>query len=411
MIPPDDLYCENCDKTFYNKNGYTKHVSQHRTCSIDGCTFIAHTTIVEKHILMQHVTGLYKEINNKNTPEDIEKWLKDRKNKYPTIRNVQIKRKIEEQMLKRGERLFNKSKRFNNKTQFGKLQSKFLINIYQGLIIISLFSERNKKGKRKKSRGKSQFSDQIKITSTKPPTLIDDKSNWNGKMFPFQGTNCLYGIKEEILEQSEFDDSEWSVECVNAEDKQMPSNNPQLVQPPINNNVDGLSFLIGNYSDSDQSDDETSTIANDDAKPSCSNDTNPNDTLVKNLHDKADGNGTFCKEVTDSNKFNVALKLLQADEVHCNEDEEPPLEEKIIRCRENVCENEIEKPTTSRENRKEKTKKTNKPQKRKTSNELNFYKRRRKPTLLEELLKDEIKHERNVLLQCVRYVVNKNFFR
>lgn len=133
----DDLYCENCDRTFYNKNAHIKHMSEHRTCDIDGCKFNAHAKIIEKHIMMQHVTGLYKEINNKNTPEEIAKWLTDRKNKYPTAKNVQVKRKIEEQMWRRGERLVKNTKRFNNNNnsnnnnnkQFGG-KLKTIINIY-----------------------------------------------------------------------------------------------------------------------------------------------------------------------------------------------------------------------------------------------------------------------------------------
>lgn len=37
--------------------------------------------------------------------------------------------------------------------------------------------------------------------------------------------------------------------------------------------------------------------------------------------------------------------------------------------------------------------------------------RRRRVTLLEKLLESEIRHERNVLLQCVRYTVQNNFFQ
>ncbi len=33
------------------------------------------------------------------------------------------------------------------------------------------------------------------------------------------------------------------------------------------------------------------------------------------------------------------------------------------------------------------------------------------PTLLEKLLSDEILHERNVILQCVRYVCKNNFLQ
>nr|CAD7434018.1 unnamed protein product [Timema monikensis] len=38
-----------------------------------------------------------------------------------------------------------------------------------------------------------------------------------------------------------------------------------------------------------------------------------------------------------------------------------------------------------------------------------IYVRRRRPTLLEKLLGNEIRHERNAILQCVRYVVQNNF--
>ncbi|KAJ8910909.1 hypothetical protein NQ315_003963 [Exocentrus adspersus] len=40
----------------------------------------------------------------------------------------------------------------------------------------------------------------------------------------------------------------------------------------------------------------------------------------------------------------------------------------------------------------------------------NFHLKKRKVTLLEKLLKTEIIQERNCILQCIRYVVNKNFF-
>lgn len=40
-----------------------------------------------------------------------------------------------------------------------------------------------------------------------------------------------------------------------------------------------------------------------------------------------------------------------------------------------------------------------------------FKKRNRPPTLLQKLLEPEIRRERNILLQCVRHVVQKNFFQ
>jgi nuclear fragile X mental retardation-interacting protein 1 len=40
-----------------------------------------------------------------------------------------------------------------------------------------------------------------------------------------------------------------------------------------------------------------------------------------------------------------------------------------------------------------------------------FKKRNRPPTLLQKLLEPEIRRERNILLQCVHYVVQKKFFQ
>ena len=38
------------------------------------------------------------------------------------------------------------------------------------------------------------------------------------------------------------------------------------------------------------------------------------------------------------------------------------------------------------------------------------YQPKRKPTLLQKLLDNEIRHERNTILQCIRHIVKKNFY-
>jgi hypothetical protein len=40
-----------------------------------------------------------------------------------------------------------------------------------------------------------------------------------------------------------------------------------------------------------------------------------------------------------------------------------------------------------------------------------YIQHRRPPTLLQKLLESEIRHERNIILQCVRYIVQNNFFK
>lgn len=87
-------------------------MSEHKQCNIDGCLFTAHEKIVEKHIQMQHTTGLYSKIGNLSSPEDITRWIAERKRNYPSRENVEKQHLKRLEMLKRGERIFKKKGRF-----------------------------------------------------------------------------------------------------------------------------------------------------------------------------------------------------------------------------------------------------------------------------------------------------------
>ena len=72
-------HCDRCDKSFWSQEQLEAHVSEHIPCGIDGCTFVAHPKIVEKHISMQHETGLALKIMKLTSPEEILKWREERK--------------------------------------------------------------------------------------------------------------------------------------------------------------------------------------------------------------------------------------------------------------------------------------------------------------------------------------------
>lgn len=90
-------------------------MKEHRVCGIDGCTFTAHGKIVDKHIEMQHSTGLYDKIRNISTPEDIARWIEERKRKFATRENIEKSKQQQEEMIKRGERLQKNNKSFSKK--------------------------------------------------------------------------------------------------------------------------------------------------------------------------------------------------------------------------------------------------------------------------------------------------------
>lgn len=87
-------------------------MSQHRTCKIDGCKFTAHAKIVENHIKLQHVTGLYDKIRNISSPEDIAKWIEERKRKFPIRENVVKRQQEQEARLKKGIKIGRNQNKF-----------------------------------------------------------------------------------------------------------------------------------------------------------------------------------------------------------------------------------------------------------------------------------------------------------
>ncbi|XP_076621116.1 FMR1-interacting protein NUFIP1 [Colletes latitarsis] len=99
----ESYYCEICDRDFLTEDSLSEHKREHKSCGIDGCTFSAHPLLIEKHIAMQHSSGLYHKIKNVSTPEDIEKWLMERKKRYPTKANIDIRKAEAVEKIQRGE--------------------------------------------------------------------------------------------------------------------------------------------------------------------------------------------------------------------------------------------------------------------------------------------------------------------
>ena len=39
-----------------------EHSAEHATCGVDGCSYTAHQSLLEKHIRHQHLSGLFQKI-------------------------------------------------------------------------------------------------------------------------------------------------------------------------------------------------------------------------------------------------------------------------------------------------------------------------------------------------------------
>ncbi|KAI9560181.1 hypothetical protein GHT06_014192 [Daphnia sinensis] len=115
--------CDRCDRSFRSHELLNIHISEHIPCGINGCPFVAHPKIVEKHIQMQHETGLAEQIMRLNTPEEIQKWREERR-KYYFIIDVSFKSKNRKQQEKGDRGRGWDARRNQNRKNNGKTEKK-----------------------------------------------------------------------------------------------------------------------------------------------------------------------------------------------------------------------------------------------------------------------------------------------
>ena len=41
---------------------FVEHSAEHATCGVDGCSYTAHESLLEKHVRHQHLSGLFQKI-------------------------------------------------------------------------------------------------------------------------------------------------------------------------------------------------------------------------------------------------------------------------------------------------------------------------------------------------------------
>jgi len=298
------FFCDRCDRSFRSQELLDIHISEHITCGIEGCPFMAHPKIVEMHVQMQHRTGMASMIMNLTSPEDIQKWREERKKNFPSSTNIARRQAAQKEKLDRGEVLYEPKKRLERK---GKKKQRE--------------QTRNDKGKRP---------DESKnITSCKAMPNLGKKENvFCQDEISFKKTE-IKTATERVLSDGEID-SEAESKCTS----------------PVN--------ALSNFMDCYMSEGETELAA-------------------------------------------PAVKKIKVEPIPI----EHPKEKK-------------DKP------RRQQNRKKNKGRESQNRNEIESDGKKsqaiaqsihpKRLTLLQKLLEKEIIHERNVVLQCVHYIVQQNFF-
>lgn len=364
-LPPRnwDLWCESCDRDFPSRDLLDKHKSEHITCGIDGCKFVGHPAVVQKHVTQQHESGLYEKLKNIETPEDIMKWREERKKKYPTRANIELKQKAKEARKERGEKLdATTGTKFSRKDQKEQQQ--------QG---------KNKKNNRQKHKNKDRQREKQNDVQDVPLEVSTETEEVRQGIRPFRGTRGMW------------DSEETSVAIV---EKEEVSDNPLLK-------------LIGMYEDSadeTEGEEEEDKEQNREAVLDISLSTS-----IKNTAGKSEAKS---HEETGSPSDPVKIvpnceenKDTTSDVKTTIQEGETPIQPETVQKKTPPLNGKRKHPSHEKDKNQ-----SIKRKQLKTGLDYSSLRRHKPNTLLFKLLKNDIRHERNVMLQAVRFVVKNNFF-
>lgn len=407
-IPKQHFWCETCDIDFKSNFELKNHKDKHETCSVDGCSFTGIANVLSEHVLNQHNSGLYDTIKRLNTPEEIEKWREERKRRYPSVKNVELRQCAQKEKFKRGEKLQKPNNRFPSKNERRRLQNKstpvFKIKIPNSTCTSN--SKHNQYENSKKSRTVKNYpklslksENNILPDSKKNLEATDSTKYFNKLVHNFEGTSKMY-----------------NVESKSEKEKSHP-----------------LLSMLGMYGSSDEDSSSDESSHSDIKLDSCTNqqthelsnqtinneDSEPNEIIMKEHNKRVDEVSQKIETSKHENKnLNVScttntISAINYETQSDSEPEEVPIEKHCDKLEEVPIVKEIVQQTNSNSSNKQIKNVQQKSRNKKSSIRGLNYKMlytSKANTMLAKLLEPDIRHERNILLQCVRFVVDNNFF-
>ena len=397
-------YCKYCSEGFKSDNDLYQHRRNHEKCPYEGCKFNASSKAIADHVQRVHLkTNTLVKIQDLTTPEQIEKWRQERRKRYPTASNVSLRQQAQEERMQRGEKLQEKQQRFGDSQQKNHIKN---------------FDKRNQDKNNQQNRHKNRdrqypnkrerpqnFNSNVENSegSTKSCPPIDnlpEKKSENvpekkSDSLPEKTSSSLHEKKSNNHPKKKFDNvkpDEQRIDQDSSDDEQRAT--PRFIgtsQMKDYHQVETIVkehaalSILGMYGTDSECDEDGELRSSDDPEETAI----PIDGVAESeiIDEKPVDEEQFLDE--DNNDAPDVESVKRTEQIL------PPPDGKNCRKRKHETYNakraNIVKPRTI----------------------LDYGKLRSKPSVnpfLEKLLQHDIRHERNILLQCVNYVVRNNFF-
>lgn len=383
------LTCGPCNRTFYSQQRMDEHLKEHVDCPFPECKLSAHIKVIDQHINNQHML-----INFEALQIDDETWIAERKKRFPTTQRAELRRAEQMEKLKRGEKLGVSKKPFNKDNNF-----------------------RNKRGRERKqitNKGTKCQNTPSEVNSV--TQNIDEKSSNSGDSLGAKKT-CLRDNAERG--KNNFRDNV-EAKKANFEDKRSKKR-PRLENPPkpsidvdlyeSDEEVLGVPPFKGTRHFYESIGEVNYFSVNNLSKNSPEKEFVISDDEEWEEEKKIDGKmvlggalGSLMGAYSDSEDEVAAEPNIKANNKDFLASAEQISEPKKI------TENLVNQ-SPKEENSRARTKRRPRTHSKKSKKPINIQRRpRRRKPLLERLLQADIIHERNIILQCVRYIVENNFF-
>ncbi|XP_041482557.1 nuclear fragile X mental retardation-interacting protein 1-like isoform X2 [Lytechinus variegatus] len=409
--PPKEInyshYCDVCDRGFQSDEQLKVHIAEHVECKEKDCRFVGHPKVVKMHHKLQHGPGC-KKIRWLDTAEDIEKWRNERKRNFPTAENIAKKQSKTEQRTKQGNVLetkkFGKFKKTHRGQRGQKSRERHRLKLAEKLRALGITlgdPKPNDSDETPPKRVKTDDGQEDKPSSaveeqeTKPAELSDPSSQ----------SSSLSGTKQQGPEREVDCDPLSLLASKDNESGDDEAPETQVVVPKIEVAPKGTFGALGSLAACYDSDSEGSFVGEHAVTDAGTDAQSRGTNSLEDTSEKAPEQCPTEQGASETTPLHTELRQTappeDADPTSCHDDGRS--EEKM-----DVGDGGREKRRRSSGGRDPKRQKRTQGGKRKRSE---IETAQKKATLLEMLLAPDIRRERNIILQCVRHVVKKNFFQ